>query len=124
MVTVTSGVVHGKKIDLADDPHLPDGEEVEVTIRPAKAKKVRVPADGVRRSAGAWAKHPEMDQTMAEMQKERKSSTRPAKPRKRLAKGGGIRRSAGAVPWDAEDDAILEQIHRERRDSGRREVRD
>ncbi len=47
------GVVHGKTIELANDPGLQDGQEVEVTLRPAT--KPELWGDGLRRAAGVLA---------------------------------------------------------------------
>ena len=44
------GVVHGKTIELENEPGLPDGQPVAVTLQP-----VLPPGEGIRRSAGAWA---------------------------------------------------------------------
>jgi hypothetical protein len=54
MKTAIKGVVHGKVIELEDEPGLPDGQEVSVTLQPVP------PADSgareaLRRAAGAWA---------------------------------------------------------------------
>ena len=47
------GVIHGKNIELAEDPGIADGREVEVTLRPVQKK--RPWGEGLRRSAGALA---------------------------------------------------------------------
>lgn len=61
------GTIHGKTIQLTDDPGLPPGVEVEVVVRPApKAKKS---LDGLIRSAGAWADVPGADEAIAEMER-------------------------------------------------------
>ena len=77
MTQVLNGVVRGKTVVLEDDPHLAEGEKVRVSLRPLKSKKKATPGEGIRRSAGAWADHPEMDEIMAEIQRLRKNSTRP-----------------------------------------------
>ena len=47
------GVIHGKIIELASDPGLRQGQEVEVTLRPATTAESW--GDGLRRAAGALA---------------------------------------------------------------------
>lgn len=66
------GVIHGKTIDLADDPGLTDGQEVEVVIHPTI--KDATWGDGIRRSAGAWANIPDIDHTIDEIQQLRKEA--------------------------------------------------
>jgi hypothetical protein len=51
-------VVHGKTIELDEEPGLPDGQSVAVTVRPLEVKPLP-PGEGIRRSAGAWADDPE-----------------------------------------------------------------
>jgi hypothetical protein len=80
MITVTSGVVHGKTIELADDPQLAEGEKVEVTIRPLEPKKARAPGDGIRKSAGAIPFDPKDDEILAQIYRDRKNSRRPEAP--------------------------------------------
>lgn len=47
------GVVHGKTIELSNDPGLEDGQEVEVSLRTASLPSVW--GEGLRRAAGALA---------------------------------------------------------------------
>jgi|GraSoiStandDraft_35_1057300.scaffolds.fasta_scaffold1549290_1 hypothetical protein len=44
------GVVHGKTIQLDQEPGLPDGQQVAVALRP-----MLPPGEGIRQSAGAWS---------------------------------------------------------------------
>jgi hypothetical protein len=76
MVQVISGVVHGKTVELADDPHLAEGEKVEVTLRPMERQKQRAPGEGIRRSAGALPFDPKDDEILALIQKDRQQSRR------------------------------------------------
>ena len=48
------GVIHGKTIELEQEPGLPDGQTVAVTVQPLQEKRLP-PGEGIRRSAGAWA---------------------------------------------------------------------
>jgi hypothetical protein len=52
-------VVHGKTIELNEEPGLPDGQEVTVALQPlCQTHNHTIPqprGEGLRRSAGAWA---------------------------------------------------------------------
>ena len=55
------GIVHGKIIALTEDAGLPDGQEVDVSVR-AVADSSLQPGEGLRQSFGAWADEgPEFD---------------------------------------------------------------
>jgi len=75
MSIVISGVVHGNTIELKRSPGVPDGQEVEVILRPVGGP----PSDGggFHRSAGALADDPHWDGIMAEIQRERRLERRP-----------------------------------------------
>lgn len=61
------GVVHGRMIELAEEPGLPDGAEVAVLVQPLQA-----PGDGIRESAGAWGDAgDEFDRWLEEIQRGR-----------------------------------------------------
>ena len=47
MKTAMKGIVHGKTIELDEEPGLPDGQEVSVTVEPLSASHI---ADQSRRS--------------------------------------------------------------------------
>ena len=65
--TVLKGVIHGKVIELAEGPGLPDGQQVIVSLQP-----ILPPGEGVRQSAGAWADGgDELDSWLDEMQRSR-----------------------------------------------------
>ncbi len=64
------GVVHGKMIELDQEPGFPEGQVVTVTVRPVESRLP--PGEGIRRSAGAWADDPQgLDHWLAEMQRSR-----------------------------------------------------
>jgi hypothetical protein len=48
--TTLRGVIHGKTIELEEQPALPDGQPVKVVVQPELPL-----GEGIRRSAGAWA---------------------------------------------------------------------
>ncbi|HET6880042.1 MAG TPA: hypothetical protein VFI31_07795 [Pirellulales bacterium] len=75
MVKTVQGVVHGKTIQLDDDLGVAEGERVEVKVRTIEPAAQW--GDGIRRSAGGWAGHPEMDEVMERIQRERKLERRP-----------------------------------------------
>jgi len=64
------GIVHGKMIVLQEEPGLPDGQEVTVSVKPVENRLP--PGEGIRRSAGAWADDPEgLDNWLEEMRRSR-----------------------------------------------------
>jgi hypothetical protein len=56
-MTIIQGVIHGKTIELDQEPGLPDGQQVEVTVMPLrKGQSARLPpGEGLRRAFGAWS---------------------------------------------------------------------
>lgn len=65
--TMLKGVVHGKVIELDQEPGMPDGQQVTVALQP-----VLPPGEGIRQSAGAWADAgEEFDEWLDEMQRSR-----------------------------------------------------
>ncbi|HVX59397.1 MAG TPA: hypothetical protein VHC19_02310 [Pirellulales bacterium] len=53
MTKIIHGIVHGRTIELSEDPGVADGAEVEVVVKAAPPAKTW--GDGIRRSAGALA---------------------------------------------------------------------
>jgi hypothetical protein len=50
------GIVRGRIIELDQEPGLPDGQSVTVTLTANEtAKEGLAPGDGIRRSAGGWS---------------------------------------------------------------------
>ena len=76
MSQVIQGIIHGKQIELAEDPGIADGREVEVTVRPVEKK--RPWGEGIRRSAGALADSwtEEDDKILREIYLDRKWASR------------------------------------------------
>jgi hypothetical protein len=60
-MTIIQGVIHGKTIELEQEPGLPDGQQVEVTVRPLlKEQSARLPpGEGLRRAFGTWSEDAE-----------------------------------------------------------------
>ena len=53
-----TGIVHGKSIQLNEEPGLPDGQFVVVTLDPARSdESPQTPAalEALRRAAGSWS---------------------------------------------------------------------
>jgi hypothetical protein len=70
MTKTMQGVVHGNTIELTEHLGILDGQKVEVVITLSQPTKPW--GDGIRRSAGGWADHPEMDAVMEQIYNERK----------------------------------------------------
>ena len=69
------GKVHGRTIQLDEDPGIVDGQEVEVQME--VVQPLRKWGEGIRRSAGGWTDYPEMDDIMEKIYRERKLERRP-----------------------------------------------
>jgi hypothetical protein len=69
------GTVHGRTIELVENPGLADGQSVEVQVTPIPSTSK--PGDGIRRSAGGWQDHPELDAVLDQIYQERKIERRP-----------------------------------------------
>jgi hypothetical protein len=77
--TALKGVVHGKTIELEQEPALQDGQSVVVTLQPVDEKRLP-PGEGIRRSSGAWADDPEgLDQYLEQLRQDR-AQDRPLMP--------------------------------------------
>ena len=72
------GVVHGKTIELSDDPGVPAGQQVEVVVKLLPATPP-IWGEGLRRCAGAMADQwtEEDDRILEEIYLERKRDRRP-----------------------------------------------
>ncbi len=65
------GIVRGRTIELQQEPGLPDGQEVTVTVEPASSKFA--PGEGLRRAFGGWADDAEeLERFMAWNRRQRK----------------------------------------------------
>jgi hypothetical protein len=75
MAKILHGTIHGKTIELDEDPGAVDGQEVEVQVKViSPAKKW---GDGILRTAGALADDPHWDAIMEEIHQARKVQRRP-----------------------------------------------
>jgi hypothetical protein len=78
MKMAMKGIIHGKVIELEQEPGLPDGQSVHVTIEPAPSTGQELPAgEGLRRSAGAWSDDPEGLEKFLEWNRQQRKSGRP-----------------------------------------------
>jgi hypothetical protein len=74
---VLKGVVHGKSIELEQEPGFPDGQAVSVVVQPLEATQRLPPGEGIRRSAGSWGDDAEgLDEYLAWNRRQRKISRR------------------------------------------------
>lgn len=75
MIRTIHGKVHGKTIQLDEDPGVAEGQEVEIQIKVISPAKRR--GEGILRTAGALVDDPEWDRIMEEVQKSRKIQRSP-----------------------------------------------
>jgi hypothetical protein len=75
--TMLKGIVHGKTIELEQEPGLPEGQQVNVTIQPIVTKQSLPPAQGVLRSAGGWADDPDGLDRFLEWNRQQRKLARP-----------------------------------------------
>jgi hypothetical protein len=75
---VLHGIVHGKTIELSEDPGVPIGQSVEVLLMPSPPVGAKW-GDGLRRCAGALADDwtDEDDRILQAIQQERNRDGRP-----------------------------------------------
>jgi hypothetical protein len=76
MTKVIHGKVHGRTIELSEDPGLAEGQEVEVSVRTVPNGQARKPGDGLLRTEGALSDDPHWDAIMEEIYQERKNDSR------------------------------------------------
>jgi hypothetical protein len=74
MNKILQGVVHGKTIELTEDPGIGEGQPVRIVLTVLEPNKTW--GEGIRRSAGGWADYPEMDAIMEQIQRDRKRERR------------------------------------------------
>jgi len=83
MKTAMKGIVHGKTIELEEEPGLPDGQEVAVTVEPiTPATSPTSPAalESLRRAAGAWVDDAEELDRYLEWNRQQRNGSRPEIP--------------------------------------------
>ncbi len=75
MTKTLHGKIHGRTIELDDDPGVAEGQEVEVEIK--VVPPTRKWGEGILRTAGALANDTEWDAIMEEVHRSRKIERRP-----------------------------------------------
>lgn len=83
MKTALRGVIHGKLIELEDEPGLPDGQEVSVTLEPVSPATSPTSPEALaalRRAAGAWAGDDEELDHYLEWNRQQRKGSRPEIP--------------------------------------------
>lgn len=73
------GRIHGKTIELDEDPGVAEGQEVHVQMT-LVSRSLRRPGEGFLRTEGALADDPEWDDVMKEVHEARKDERRPLAP--------------------------------------------
>ena len=79
MTRTMHGKIHGRTIELDEDPGVAEGQEVEVQVR-VLPKTGRKPGEGFLRTEGALADDTEWDAIMEEIYQDRKRDRRPQIP--------------------------------------------
>jgi hypothetical protein len=74
MTKQVQGIIHGRTIELTEDPGVEDGQQVMITIR--TVPPARPWGEGILRTAGALADDPEWDEIMEEIYQDRKLNRR------------------------------------------------
>ncbi len=79
MTRTIHGRVHGRTIELDEDPGVAEGQEVEVQVT-LISRTLRQPGEGFLRTEGALADDTEWDHIMEEIHEDRKRDRRPQDP--------------------------------------------
>ncbi len=74
MSRIIEGVVHGRTIQLLDDPGVGEGQKVQVVLSVPCVEGTS--GEGIRRTAGALADDPYWDQIMAQVHEGRRRERR------------------------------------------------
>jgi hypothetical protein len=74
MTRIIEGVVHGRTIELLEDPGVGEGQKVQVVLSIASTDQPW--GEGIRRTAGALADDSDWDAIMAEVHEGRKRERR------------------------------------------------
>ena len=78
MKSEMTGVLHGRTIQLDEEPGLPEGQHVRVQLQPAADDESLAPGGGVKRAAGAWNDDPDgLDAYPEWNRQQRKTGCRP-----------------------------------------------
>jgi hypothetical protein len=83
MKTAIKGIIHGKVIKLQQEPGLPDGQEVSVTVEPISSATSPTSPQAraaLSRAAGAWEDEPEELDRYLEWNRQQRKGNRPEIP--------------------------------------------
>ena len=72
MNRILQGVVHGRIIELSEDPGVTDGQQVQIILTAVPSRGVW--GEGIRRSAGAAAGIAGFDEAFRQVEQERKAA--------------------------------------------------
>jgi hypothetical protein len=75
MSRTVHGKIHGKTIELDEDPGLAEGQDVQIILKVVRTQ--RAWGEGILRTAGALADDPYWDDIMEEIYQDRKRDRRP-----------------------------------------------
>ena len=81
MTKTTHGKIRGKTIELDEDLGVPEGQEVEITVRMVSTSKATRTGEGLLITEGALADDPYWDDIMEEVHQERNSDSRRELPK-------------------------------------------
>ncbi len=76
--TVLNGTVHGKTIELNEEPGLPDGQRVTVTVQVVEEGNTLPPGEGLRRAFGGWAEDGDELDKYLEWNRQQRKVNRPS----------------------------------------------
>ena len=74
MSRVIQGIVHGRTIELSEDPGIADGQQVHVVV--SAVDTTQAWGEGIRRSAGAAADVLGAEEAFAQVERDRRAATR------------------------------------------------
>jgi hypothetical protein len=80
MKTAMKGIVHGKVIELEEEPGLPDGQQVSVTLEAvSSATSPTSPEalESLRQAAGGWSDDPEGLEEFLKWNRQQRKGIRP-----------------------------------------------
>jgi hypothetical protein len=76
--TILKGVIHGKIIELEQEPGLPEGQAVTVKLEPAPNDKpgTNERLEALKRAAGSWSDDPEGLERFLEWNRQQRKTAR------------------------------------------------
>src|SRR5262249_33542072 len=83
MATAIKGIIHGKLIELDEEPGLPEGKKVSVTVEPvppATSPTSPEALESLRQAAGGWSDDPEGLEEFLRWNRQQRKGNRPEIP--------------------------------------------